>query len=207
MEHSARAYRYSQEAHQESESSVNETGKKVRTASGLTEQTSARPKAPTWRPGKRVSKTNKFKKVVNKKVASKKKVAKGRASPKKAEKAKQARIEMEFIGPTEELGKLLFDLFQAHELKTGHVKEIGRDAKIELLPMRTEKGAPSIVILLTIGLGVQESLASNYLWHKCEKFSKSREVKILINGTEYVYNERELKNIIKTTIEKGTEEK
>jgi len=114
---------------------------------------------------------------------------------------------MEFIGPTEELGKLLFDLFQAHELKTGHVKEIGSDAKIELLPMRIEKGAPSVVILLTIGLGVPESLASNYLWHKCEKFTKSREVKILINRAEYVYNEHELKKIIKTTIEKETEEK
>ena len=52
-----------------------------------------------------------------------------------------------------------------------------------------------------------ESLASNYLWHKCEKFSTSREIKILINGTDYVYNEHELKKIIKTTIEKETEEK
>jgi hypothetical protein len=52
-----------------------------------------------------------------------------------------------------------------------------------------------------------ENLASNYIWHKCEKFSKSREVKILVNGTEYVYNEHELKKIIKTTMEKETEEK
>ena len=151
----------------------------------------------------------KFKKVVSKskKAAPKKKVAKERASPKKAERAKQARIEIEFIGPTEELGKLLFDLFQAHELKTGHAKEIARDAKIELLPMRMEKGAPSVVILLTIGLDVPESLASNYLWHKCEKFSKSGKVKILVNGTDYVYNEHELKQIIKTTIEKETAKK
>jgi len=66
---------------------------------------------------------------------------------------------------------------------------------------------PSVVILLTIGLGVPESLASNYLWHKCEEFTKSREVKILINQAEYVYNEHELKNIIKTTIEKENQEK
>ena len=144
---------------------------------------------------------------MSKKAAPRKKVAKERASPKKAERAKQARIEMEFIGPTEELGKLLFALFQTHELKTGHAKEIARDAKIELLPMRMAKGAPSVVVLLTIGLGVPESLASNYLWHKCETFSKSREVKILINRTEYVYNEHELKKIIKTTIEKETEKK
>ena len=114
---------------------------------------------------------------------------------------------MEFIGPTEELGKLLFDLFQTHELKAGYTKEIARDAKIELLPMRMAKGVPSVAVLLTIGLGVPESLASNYLWHKCETFSKSREVKILINRTEYVYNEHELKKIIKTTIEKETAEK
>jgi hypothetical protein len=147
---------------------------------------------------------NKVKKVVSKKAAPRKKVA--RASP-KAERAKQARIEMEFIGPTEELDKLLFDLFQTHELKTGQAKEIAPDAKIELLPMRMVKGVPSVVALLTVGLGVPESLASNYLWHKCEAFSKSRKVKILINRAEYVYNEDELKKIIKTTIEKETEKK
>ena len=150
---------------------------------------------------------SKFKKVVGKKAASKTKVAKERASPKKAERAKQAGMVMEFIGPTEELGKLLFDLFQTHELKTGDAKEIAPDARIELLPTRIEKGAPSVVIMLTIGLGVPESLASNYLWHKCEKFTKSREVKVLVNGAEYVYNEHELKEIIKTTIEKEIEEK
>src|SRR5208282_1290574 len=100
---------------------------------------------------------SKSKKVVSKKAAPKKKLAKKRVSPKKAERAKQARMEMEFIGPTEELGKLLFDLFQTHELKTGYAKEIARDAKIELLPGRMEKGAPSVVILLTIGLGVPGS--------------------------------------------------
>src|SRR5579862_2682259 len=134
-----------------------------------------------------------LKKVVSKKAAPKKKAAKGSASPKKAERAEQARIEMEFIGPTEELGKLLFDLFQAHELKAGHVKEIARDVKIELLPMRMTKGAPSVVVLLTIGLDVPETIASDFLWHRCEKFSKGREVKILMNRTEYVYNEHELK--------------
>jgi hypothetical protein len=201
MEHSAKAYRYSQEAHQESESSVSETGKNLRTASGPTDQTSTRPKAAVRRPAKRASKTNKIEKVVNKKVAAKTKLTKQRASSKKAEKAKQARIEMEFIGPTEELGKLLFDLFQANELKTGHVKEIAHDVKIELLPARMAKGTPAVVVLLTMALGVPETLASNYLWHKCKKFSKSREVKILVNGTEYVYNEHELKEIIKTTIE------
>jgi hypothetical protein len=101
----------------------------------------------------------------------------------------------------------LFALFQTHELKTGSAKEIARDAQIELLPTRMAKGAPSAAVLLTIGLGVPESLASNYLWHKCESFSKSREVKILINRTEYVYNEHELKKVIKTTIEKETEQK
>ena len=208
MEHSAKAYRSSQEAHQESEGSVNETAKNVRTAHGPAAQASARPKAPARRSGKRASKTNKLKKVVNKKVAPKKKLAKGRVSPKKAERAKRARIEMEFMGPTEELNKLLFDLFQTNEeLKTGHAKEILPDAKIELLPMRIAKGAPSIVILLSIGLGVPEGLASNYLWHRCEKFTKSGEVKILVNGTEHVYNEHELKKIIKTTIEKETEQK
>ena len=207
MEHSAKAYRYSQEAHQESESSVNETGKNVRTASGPTEQTSARPNAAVRRPAKRASKTNKIKKVVNTKVATKKQVTKQRASSKKAEKAKQARIEMEFIGPTEELGKLSFDLFQANELKTGDAKEIAHDVKIELLPARMAKGTPAVVVLLTIGLDVPESLASNYLWHKCEKFSKSGKVKILVNGTDYVYNEHELKQIIKTTIKKETAKK
>ena len=150
---------------------------------------------------------SKFKKIVSKKAAPQKRLAKNRASPKKAARAKQARIEMEFIGPTEELGKVLFDLFQTHELKTGDAKEIAPDAKIELLPERIEKGAPSVVILLTIGLGVPESVASNYLWHKCEKLTKSREVKILVNRAEYVYNEHELKKIIKTAIEKQTEEK
>jgi hypothetical protein len=220
MEHSITGYRHSQEAHQESESSVNETGKNGHAASGPPERTNARPKARALRPGKRASQTpnmaakknsdkdrGKFKKVMSKKAAVKKKVAKERSSPKKAERAKQARIEMEFIGPTEELGKLLFDLFQTHELKTGHAKEIARDAKIELLPGRVEKGTPSVVILLSIGLGVPESLASKYLWGKCEKFSKSREVKVLINRTEYVYNEHELKEIIKTSIETETEEK
>ena len=149
----------------------------------------------------------KLKKAVSKKAAPNKRVAKEKASPKKAERAKQARIEMEFTGPTEELGKLLFALFQTHELKTGYAKEIARDTKIELLPARMAKGAPSVAVLLTIGLGVPEGLASNYLWHRCEAFSKSREVKILINRTEYVYNEHELKKIIKTTIEKETEEK
>jgi hypothetical protein len=43
--------------------------------------------------------------------------------------------------------------------------------------------------------------------HRCEKFSKSREVKILVNGTEYVYNEHELKEIVKTTIEKEAAKK
>ena len=146
-------------------------------------------------------------KVVSKKASPKKRLAKKRASPKKAEGVKQARIEMEFIGPTEELGKVLFDLFQTHELKTGNAKEIAPDAKIELLPTRMAKGAPSFAVLLTIGLGVPEGLASNYLWRKCVPFSKSREVKILINRTAYVYNEHELKKIIKTTIEKETEEK
>jgi hypothetical protein len=207
MEHSARAHRYSQEAHQESESSVKETGKSVRSAHDPTEQTSARPKAPTRRPGKWASKANRVAKVVNKKVASRKAFAKKRAAPKKADGAKQARIEIEFIGPAEELGKVLFDLFQTHELKTGHVREIAPDAKIELLPGRMVKGAPSVVILLTIGLAVPESVASNYLWHKCGKFTKSREVKILVNQAEYVSNEHELKKIIKTTIEKETEEK
>jgi len=149
----------------------------------------------------------KLKKLVSKKAAPKKKVAKKKASPKKAERAKQARIEMEFIGPTEELGKLLFALFQTHELKTGYAKEIAPDATIELLPTRMAKGTPAAAVLLTIGLDVPESLASNYLWHKCETFSKSREVKILVNQTEYVYNEHELKKIIKTTIEKETEKK
>ena len=64
---------------------------------------------------------------------------------------------MEFIGPTEELGKLLFDLFQTHELKTRDTREIARDVKIELLPMRMAKDAPAVVVLLTIGLGVPES--------------------------------------------------
>jgi hypothetical protein len=207
MEHAAKAYRYSQEAHQESESSVNETEKNVSTAPGVTKQTNARPKALARHPGKLASKTNTLKKVLNRKAAPKKKVTKERASLEKAESAKQARIEMEFMGPTEELGKLLFDLFQTHELKTGHAKEIAHDAKIELLPMRGAKDAPSVAVLLTIGLGVPESLASKYLWHKCRTFSKSREVKILVNGTEYVYNEHELKKIIKTTMEKETEEK
>ena len=114
---------------------------------------------------------------------------------------------MEFMGPREELGKLLFELFQAHELKTGHAREIAPDATIELLPARMAKGAPSVALLLTIGLGVPESLASNYLWHKCERFTKSRQVKVLINRAEYVYNEHELKKIIKTTIEKESEAK
>src|ERR1700722_15280063 len=127
---------------------------------------------------------SKFKKAVSKKAAPKKKAAKKRASPKKAESAKQARIEMEFIGSTDELGKLLFALFQAHELKTGDSKEIAQDAKIELLPMRMEKGAASVVVRLTIGLDVPEGVASEYLWHKCEAFSNSREVKILVNRTE-----------------------
>jgi len=159
--------------------------------------------------GKKKSKKHqsKFKKVVSKKAAPPKKLAKKRASPKKAETAKQARIEMEFIGPTEELGKVLFDLFQTHELKSGDVKEIAPDAKMELLPERIEKGAPSVVILLTVGLDVPESVASNYLWRRCEKFTKSREVKILVNQAEYVYNEHELKKIIKTTIQKQTQEK
>jgi hypothetical protein len=204
MEHSAKAYRYSQEAHQESESSGNETGKSMRTASGPTEQTSAPPNAAVRRPTKRAST---IKKVANKKVVPKEKLMKQRASSKTAEKAKQARIEMEFIGPTEELGKLLFDLFQTHELKTGDAKEIAHDVKIELLPARMVKGTPSVVVLLTIGLDVPESLASNNLWHRCEKFSKSREVKILVNGTDHVYNEHELKHIIKTTIEKETKDK
>jgi hypothetical protein len=148
----------------------------------------------------------KLKKVVSKKAAPKKK-AKEKSSSKKSEGARQARIEMEFVGPTEELGKLLFDLFQTHELKAGYTKEIAPDVKIELLPTQMAKGLPSVAVLLTIGLGVPESLASNYLWHKCETFSKSREVKILINRTEHVYNEHELKKIIKTTIEKETAEK
>jgi len=147
------------------------------------------------------------KKSSKKRQSKLKKVVSKKAAPKKAERVKQARIEMEFIGPTEELGKLLFDLFQTHELKTGDAKEIAQDAKIELLPTRIEKDAPSVVILLTIGLGVPESLASNYLWHKCEKFTKSREVKVLVNRAEYVYNEHELKEIIKTTIAKEAEEK
>jgi len=147
---------------------------------------------------------SKPKKVATKKAAPKKKVARKKPSPKKPERAKQARIEMEFIGPTEELGKLLFALFQAHELKTGYAKEIAHDATIELLPARMVKGAPAVAVLLTIGLDVPESLASNYLWNKCEAFSKSRQVKILINQSEYVYNEHELKKIIKTTIEKET---
>jgi hypothetical protein len=149
----------------------------------------------------------KLKKVVTKKTAPTKKVAKAKAAPKKAESAKQARIEMEFIGPSEELGKLLFALFQTHELNAGYAKEIAPDAKIELLPARIAKGAPSAAVLLSIGLSVPETVASNYLWHKCETFSKSREVKILVNQTEYVYNEHELKKIIKTTIEKETEQK
>ena len=158
---------------------------------------------------KKISKKHqiKLKTGVSKKAAPKKKVAKEKASPRKVERAKQARIEMEFIGPTEELGKLLFELFQTHELKTGYAKEIAPDAKIELLPARMAKGAPSVALLLAIGLGVPESLASNYLWNKCETFSKSREVKILVNRTEHVYNEHELKKIIKTTIEKETEAK
>jgi len=204
MEHSAKAYRYSKEAHQESESSVNETGEKVRTASSPTGRTSARPNAAVRRPAKRASK---IKKVANKKTAPNEKLVKQRESSKKAEKVKRARIGMEFIGPTEELGKLLFDLFQTHELKAGHVKEIVPEAQIELLPMRMAKGAPSVLVLLTIGLDVPEGLASNYLWHKCEKFSKSRELKILINGTDYIYNEHELRKTIKKTIEKETEEK
>jgi hypothetical protein len=200
----AKAYRYSQEAHQESESSGNETGKNVRTASGPTEQTSARPKAAVRPPAKRASKIKKF---VKRKVAPKNKLMRQRPSSKKAEKAKQARIEMEFIGPTEELGKLLFDLFQANELEAGHAREIAHDVKIELLPARIAKGTPAVVVLLTIALDVPERLASNYLWRKCEKFSKSGEVKILVNGREYVYNEHELKQIIKTTIEKETAKK
>ena len=114
---------------------------------------------------------------------------------------------MEFIGPTEELSKLLFDLFQTHELKAGHAKEIVPGAQIELLPARMAKGQPSVLVLLTIGLDVPEGVASKYLWHKCEKVSKSRELKILINGTDYIYNEHELKKIIQTTVEKETEEK
>src|ERR1700722_8076644 len=114
---------------------------------------------------------------------------------------------MEFIGPTEELSKLLFDLFQTHELKAGHAKEIVTGAQIELLPARMAKGQPSVLVLLTIGLDVPEGVASKYLWHKYEKFSKSRELKILINGTGYIYNEHELKKIIQTTVEKETEEK
>jgi hypothetical protein len=43
----------------------------------------------------------KLKKVVSKKAAPKKKVAKEKTSPKNAETAKQARIEMKFIGPTD----------------------------------------------------------------------------------------------------------
>jgi hypothetical protein len=217
MEHSAKAYRYSQEAHQESKSSVNETGKYVRTAPALTEQTDARPEAPAQRPGKRANKTlnmaskknsKNYRSKFKAKVAPKKNVAKEKtSSPEKLKRAKQAKIEMEFIGPTEELGKLLFDLFETHELETGHTKEIVRNTKIELLPMRMAKGTPSVVVLLTTGLGVPESLVSNYLWHKCEKFSKSRELQILVNGTDYVYNEDELKTIIKTTIENETEAK
>lgn len=215
MEHSAKAYRSSQEAHQESESSAHKTGKNVHTASAPTEQSDAYAKAPARRPGKPAnnvpnmpSKKNsensqsRFKRIVNAQAAPKKKVAKKRASLEKTERAKQARIEMEFMGPTEELGKLLFDLFQTHELKAGHAKEIVPDAKIELLPMRVAQGASSVLVLLTIGLDVPEGLASNYLWRKCEKFSKSRALKILINGTDYVYNEHELKRIIKTTVEK-----
>jgi hypothetical protein len=160
-------------------------------------------------PPKKSSKNDhtKLKKVASKKAPPRKKVPKGRGSPKKAEKAEQARIELELTGPTEELGKLLFDLFQAHDLNAGHVKEIARDVKIELLPVRMAKGAPSVVVLLTIALGVPESVASDYLWHKCEKFSKGGEVKILVNRTEYVYNEHELKKIIKTTMEKQTAQK
>jgi hypothetical protein len=157
-----------------------------------------------WPPKRSKKYQIKLKKVVSKKAAPQKKVGKEKASPKKEERANQARIEMEFIGPAEELGKLLFVLFQTHELKTGYAKEIARDAKIELLPTRMAKGAPSFAVLLTIGLGVPESLASNYLWHKCVTFSKSRKVKILINRTAYVYNEHELKEIIKTTIRAST---
>jgi len=151
----------------------------------------------------------KFKKAASKKAAAPGKVANKRMPRKKIEKATQAKIEMEFLGSTEELGKLLFDLFQAHELETGYSKEITPDAKIELLPMRISKGADtsgSAVVLLTINLDVPETIASKYLWHKIEKFTASKTVKVLVNRTEYVYNERELKNIIKTAIEHETDQ-
>ena len=54
MEHSATAYRHSQEAHQESESSVNETGKNVHTASGPSEAdrcTSEGTRSAPWQAG------------------------------------------------------------------------------------------------------------------------------------------------------------
>jgi hypothetical protein len=144
----------------------------------------------------------KSRKVVGKKAAPKRAVAKKTARPRKAPRANQAKIEMEFIGPTEELGKLLFDLFETHELQAGFEKQIAPDAKIELLPSRIAKEPPSAVVLLTIGVDVPQSLASDYLWHRCRAFSNSRNLRILVNQTKYIYNENELKHMIKTTIEK-----
>jgi hypothetical protein len=158
--------------------------------------------------GNRKKNQTRLKKVVSRKSDHKRKAAMAKESAsKKAEGPKPVGIEMDFIGPSEELGKLLFDLFQTHDLETGYAKEITSDVQIELLPARMAKDIPSVAVLLTIGSGVTENVASNYLWHKCGTFNKSRGIKILINREQYVNNEPELTKIIKTTMERETGKK